>query len=300
LRFNKRDQSGPEELSMSSAARSAYDPARDPAKDALRYEGPNMATRNEASVSAISWAAVAAGAFVTCAMSLTLMTLGAGIGLSSLSFWPGGGSNTTRLAPIAIGWIILAQVIASAIGGYLAGRLRTKWVAVHSQEVYFRDTAHGFLSWAVGLLLGVLFLSSSAMAVAGSDANTTVNGASSSDYFVDSLFRTAHPEAVRNDAVIRAEASLIFANAARNRGLAAQDRTYLAELVSARTGLNKVEADRRVDDTLAQEMYAANQARKALAHSFYWLFVALLFGAFCSSFAATIGGRERDHIPASS
>jgi hypothetical protein len=283
---------------MSSPARSSYDPARDPGRDAVRCETPNVATRNETSASAISWAAVVAGAFVTGAMSLTLMTLGAGIGLSSISFWPNGGTNAPRLAPMAVVWIILTQIIASAIGGYLAGRLRTKWVAVHGHEVYFRDTAHGFLSWAVGLVLGVLFLSSSAMAVARNDANNTANGAHPSDYYVDTLFRTAHPEAVRNDAASRAEASLIFANAARNQGMAPQDRSYLAELVSARTGLNRAEAERRVDDTLAQDTYAANQARKALAHSFYWLFVALLLGAFCASFAATIGGRQRDNIPA--
>jgi len=283
---------------MSSPARSAYDPARDPTREAARYETPNVAARNETSVSAISWAAVAAGAFVTGAMSLTLMTLGAGVGLSSISFWPNGGTNVPRLAPMAVVWIILTQIIASAIGGYLVGRLRTKWVAIHSHEIYFRDTAHGFLSWAVGLVLGVLFLSSSAIAVARNDANLTTNGPSPSDYYVDTLFRTAHPEAVRNDAATRAEASLILANATRNRGMAPQDRAYLVELVAARTGLNRAEAERRVDDTLAQDTYAASQARKALAHSFYWLFVALLLGAFCASLAATIGGRQRDNIPA--
>jgi hypothetical protein len=140
---------------------------------------------------------VAAGASVTGAMSLTLMPLGAGIGLSSISFWPNGETSAPRLAPMAVVWIILTQIIASAIGGYLAGRLRTKWVAIHSHEVYFRDTAYGFLSWAVGLVLGVLFLSSSAIAVARNDANATTNGTRPSDYYVDTLFRTAHPEAVR-------------------------------------------------------------------------------------------------------
>jgi hypothetical protein len=106
------------------------------------------------------------------------------------------------------------------------------------------------------------------------------------------------PRRFANDATTRAEASLILANAARNQGMAPQDRAYLAELVSARTGLNRVEAKRRVDDTLAQDTYAANQARKAVAHLFYWLFVAVLLGAFCASFAATIGGRQRDNIPA--
>jgi MFS family permease len=274
---------------MSSAARAPYDSAR--------YDLTTPVQRNETPVSAVSWAAVAAGAFVTGAMSITLMTLGAGIGLSSLSPWPNAGS-ASRLAPMAITWIILVQILASAIGGYLAGRLRTKWVALHNHEVYFRDTAHGFLAWAVGLVIAALFLSASAASIAGDRAATSNEpGVRANEYFVDSLFRTGHPEVTRNDSAIRTEAGLILSRAA-SQGLLPADRTYLVDLVAARTGMNKAEAQRRVDDTVAADLYVADTARKALAHSFYWLFVALLLGAFCASYAATIGGRQRDHIPA--
>jgi hypothetical protein len=274
---------------MSTPARAPYESAK--------YEATTPSLRNETPVSAVSWAAVAAGAFVTGALSLTLMTLGTGIGLSSVSPWPTVGLSASRLGPLAVIWIILVQILSSAMGGYLAGRLRTKWVAVHSHEVYFRDTAHGFLAWAVGLVLTVLFLSPSAIAVTKNQGNAFGDAVHAGEYYVDSLFRTAHPDRSRNDAPMRAEVGLIVANALRQQGMLPQDRAYITELVSTSTGLNKAEAQRRVDDTVAEARYAADSARKSLAHSFYWLFVALLFGAFSASYAATIGGRQRDNVP---
>jgi hypothetical protein len=267
--------------------------------EAKRYDTASPVSLNETPITAVFWPAVAAGAFVAGAMSLTLMTLGAGIGLSSISPWPDAGVSTSRVAPMAIIWIILVQILSSALGGYLAGRLRTKWVALHTHEVYFRDTAHGFMVWAVGLVITAIFLSSSVVGVSRNNAfvfaDTRVNP---NNYYIDALFRTAHPEATRSDEPIRAEAGLILANAIGERGMLPQDRDYLAQLVVTRTGLSKAEANRRVDDTIAQARNATDNARKALAHSFYWLFVALLFGAFFASYAATIGGKQRDSIPA--
>src|ERR1700676_3648054 len=106
--------------------------------------------KNEAFSSGVSWAAVVAGAFVAAALSLALLALGTGIGLSAVSPWGGAGASARTIGWSAIGWLVLMQLIACSAGGYLAGRLRTKWVSVHSHEVYFRDTAHGFLAWAVG------------------------------------------------------------------------------------------------------------------------------------------------------
>ena len=77
-----------------------------------------------------------------------------------------------------------------------------------------------------------------------------------------------------------------------------QDRNYLASLVASRTGMTQAEAERRVTDTLTAYRQATDEARKAVAHSLYWLFVALLIGAFCASYAATIGGKQRDRVSA--
>jgi hypothetical protein len=191
-----------------------------------------------------------------------------------------------------------------------ASVLRTKWVNIHTDEVYFRDTAHGFLVWAVGLVITAAFLASAAASMVGGGAplgaitsgkaTTPQADGQASDpnaYFVDTLFRSVRP-ADPNDASMRAEAGGIFANALRQKDVPAPDKTYLGQLVAARTGLSQTDAEQRVSDVLTQARQAADTARKAVAHSLYWTFLALLIGAFCASFAATIGGRQRDRVVA--
>jgi hypothetical protein len=264
-----------------------------------RIDYPEVSTRSDEHASGVSWAAVTAGAFATAALSLILIALGSGMGLSSISPWSNTGLSSSGVGKLAIVWLILVEIIASAIGGYLAGRLRTKWVGVHSHEVYFRDTAHGFLGWAVGLVITTVFFASLATSMAnGTARNAAGEGVvqNANGYFVDSLFRTDHPSTDRVDPSVLAEANLILVNALRQSDMPAQDKTYLADLVAARTGLNQADAERRVSDTVAAARQAADDARKAVAHMLYWLFVALLIGAFCASYAATIGGRQRDYV----
>ena len=102
--------------------------------------------------SAVSWGAIVAGAAGGAALSLILLMLGTGLGLSSVSPWAYSGVSATTFGVSTILWLTFTQLVASGMGGYLAGRLRTKWVAVHTDEVYFRDTAHGFLAWAIAAL----------------------------------------------------------------------------------------------------------------------------------------------------
>src|ERR1022692_2868193 len=114
---------------------------------------PDLDVKNESHSSGISWPAVIGGAFTAAALSLILITLGTGLGFSSVSPWSNMGASASTVGKGAIVWLIITQILASAMGGYLAGRLRTKWVHVHTDEVYFRDTAHGFLVWAVGMVI---------------------------------------------------------------------------------------------------------------------------------------------------
>lgn len=257
--------------------------------------------KEESHSSGVSWGAVFAGAFAAGALSLILMSLGAGMGLSALSPWPNSGVSAMRVGEMGIIWLILAQIISSAVGGYLGGRLRTKWVSVHTHEVYFRDTAHGFLVWAVALVISSLAFASYTASItrSASIASTSSNEsqmATGNEYFVDTLFRTDRPTTERNDAPMRTEAGLILANALRESDMSSQDKTYLANEIAARTGVTQAEAQRRLDDTMTAYRQAADTARKAVAHSLYWIFVALLIGAFCASYAATFGGRQRDHL----
>ncbi|MFZ0793734.1 MAG: hypothetical protein WAM65_08190 [Candidatus Korobacteraceae bacterium] len=233
--------------------------------------------------------------------------MGTGLGFSSVSPWSNIGASASTVRAGAIIWLIFAQIVAFAMGGYLAGRLRTKWVDIHTDEVYFRDTAHGLLVWAVGVVLMAAFLASAAAMFAGRAAQrpepsqATATEASllhPNEYLVDTLFRSNGSMTDLNAITLRAEADRIFAHALREGSMSQADNAYLGRLIAARTGLNEADAQRRVADVFEQAQEAAETTRKAVAHLSLWLFVALLSGAFCSSFAGTIGGQQRDHVRA--
>jgi hypothetical protein len=265
-----------------------------------------VASKNESYSSGISWAAVIGGAFVSASLALILLSLGTGLGLSSVSPWSNVGASATTIGKAAIGWLILTQILASAMGGYLAGRLRTKWTNVHSDEVYFRDTAHGFLVWAVGLILTAAFLASAAASLAGGAVQTRPNGPTGAAaesgtlipnlYFVDTLLRSNNSTQDRNDLSVRGDVERIFSHALAQGAMPSKDKTYLGQLVSTRTGLTQADAENRVSDVFEEAQQSADRTRKALAHLSLWIFIALLSGAFCASFAGTIGGRQRDYV----
>ena len=261
--------------------------------------------KNEAHFSGVSWSAVIGGVFVAAAFSLILLALGAGLGLSAVSPFSNVGASASAVGTAAIVWLILTEVVASALGGYLTGRLRTKWAVIHTDEVYFRDTANGFLAWAVALVITVTFLTSAAASMVGSvaqirsstDGSGIVAGASDPNaYYVDTLFRSDRVGSGNTDVAAQAEAGRIFANALRQDQVPAPDQSYLARLIAARTGISQPEAEKRVSDVIAAARQAADTARKVTAHSLLWFFLALLMGAFSASYAATIGGRQRDHV----
>jgi len=251
----------------------------------------------------VSWTAVTGGAFATASIWLLLLALGAGFGLSAVSPWSNAGASAAALGTAAIVWLIVTQVIASAMGGYLAGRLRTKWQSVHNDEVHFRDTANGFLVWAVAVVMSAAFLSAAATfmasGVAAGETAAADRGASNqpggTGYFVDKLFRSDRP-ATAEDASVRAEAGRIFVNILRHSDTSRSDTNYLAQLVAARTGINLADAETRVNATVQDALQAEDTARKATARLLLWISVVLLLGALSASYAATVGGRQRDHV----
>ena len=262
---------------------------------------------SEAHSSGVSWGAVIGGAFVAAAFYMILLALGAGLGLSAVSPWSNVGASASTVGTLAIIWLIFIEIIASSLGGYLTGRLRTKWALIHTDEVYFRDTANGFLAWAVALVISVTFLASAAASMVGrvaqpgalSETAETATGAMDPNgYFVDTLFRSDRPGPESKDASEQAEAGRIFANALRQNQMPTADQTYLGRLVAARTGISQPEAEKRVSDVIADARQTEDMARKATAHLLLWFFLALLMGAFSASYAATIGGRQRDHVKA--
>lgn len=261
-----------------------------------------LGTTAESSQSAVSWSAIFCGAVVAASASLILLALGSGVGLASLSPWSERGFSATRFTAAAAVWLIVTQWIASAIGGYLAGRLRTKWVDIHSHEIFLRDTAHGFVTWAVATIIAALVLVSSAgWVMAGStrvasapETNTGRNSPTADSYNVDVLFRGM---AERSPAVAdpRPEAVRIVAHGlAGGTGVPAADRSYLAALVSARTDVSQSEAARRVDTFITNSKSAVDTARKAASAASIATALSMLIGAFIACAAAALGGRERD------
>ena len=132
----------------------------------------------EAQASAVSWGAILAGAAAAAALSLILLILGTGLGLSAVSPWAQDGVTARTFGTSAILWVTFTQLVASGLGGYLAGRLRTKWAGAQFDEVYFRDTAHGFLAWAVASLVTAALLTSviGSIVSGGIQAGTAVAG----------------------------------------------------------------------------------------------------------------------------
>ena len=238
------------------------------------------------SASAVSWGAIFAGAAAAASLALMLLMLGAGLGLTSISPWENQGLAAGTVGIAAIAWLTFTQIVASGMGGYLAGRLRTKWVDTHTNEIYFRDTAHGFLTWAVALLVSAVLLTTTISSLIGGSAKivgsvaggataTAVNNAgegssmlskSSMEYFTRSLFRASgstpagNSNASGNDAMAMnqpvppkaespaqlAEVTGIFANSIYSGALPQDDLNYVAQLVAQNTGISQQEAEQRV------------------------------------------------------
>jgi hypothetical protein len=278
-----------------------------PSVEHFELSSERLASNREAHSSGVSWGAVVGGAFAASASYLILLALGAGFGLSAVSPWSNMGTSASKAGAVAIAWLILIEIAASALGGYLTGRLRKKWALIHTDEVYFRDTANGFLAWAVALVISVTFLASAAASMVGQVAQlsaavpgvaTAAGVAEPNGYFVDILFRSDHVAPEPSDRSTEAEAGRIFANALAQGQIGGADQLYLARLISAKTGVTEADAETRVLNTIAAARQTEDTARKVTAHLLLWLFLSLLVGALSASYAATIGGRQRDHVKA--
>lgn len=290
-----------------------------------------VAPAGERGMGAVSWGATVGGAVAAAALSLILLALGSGLGLSAISPWAYQGASTTTLGVGAIVWLVVMSAAASALGGYIAGRLRVRWLGVDADESYFRDSVHGFLAWALATIVSAAVLTSAASSMVGSIATTgatvaaggvaalgtgvaaTTSSAGPSEnpalYFVDMLYRTDRaPEPGVDVNAMRTETARILANSLRqDASLSAGDKSYLAELVARRTGIAPADAEQRVTQTVeaarlaadaatAKAREVAETARKATAYMALWVFLSLLIGAFCASYAATVGGRQRDSL----
>jgi hypothetical protein len=214
-----------------------------------RADPPRIASTDgpiEATKSAVSWAAILAGSVTAVAATLILLALGSGLGF--VSPWPHSGASATTLGALAGVWFIVVQWLSAAIGGYLTGRLRTKWVGTHTHEVFFRDTTHGFVTWAVATLVLAIVVGSAvsatmgtgvrAAAMLGSGAaqgatSSAQRGAAVGAYDVDMLFRSAHPDTKPAMTDGNAEATRILEKGLSVGDVSTADHSYLVQLVAA-------------------------------------------------------------------
>jgi hypothetical protein len=262
----------------------------------------------ESAISAVSWGSIIAGAVVASSVSIVMMALASGLGLASVSPWPEhGASLTTFTALTAIG-LIVVQWLSSAVGGYITGRLRTKWTGTHTHEVFFRDTAHGFISWSLSTVMvaSILAAAASSFVQAGAQGAAAAAPATVNAYTVDTLFRPSNPEAPAEspNTGARAETTRILTRSISTGDVSASDRAYLSKLIAARTGASETDAQKRVDDAIAQvkadadkAREAADAARKASSAASIFTALSMAVGAFIASISAALGGRLRDEHP---
>ena len=269
---------------------------RDPADSTLATKDPALLVRQHEA--AVSWGAVFAGGVGAAAFALILLTLGTGLGLTSISPWSSGASNAKAFGVAAVVWVCVASILTSGLGGYLAGRLRSRWLAVDADEVHFRDTAHGFLSWAVATLVTAAIVTSAVSGTVRAGAQTAATAAAAGGsvtmgtmqrgnadaatntwplgYFVDSMFRMPAGSSLAAPATVaggnempRAETARIFLNsAATGDQLSPEDTAYLGQLVAQHTGLTPEAAKARVVTTytrLLQKIAALDAAAKDAA-----------------------------------
>jgi hypothetical protein len=216
--------------------------------------------------STVSWPAIIAGAFVAISASLILLLLGSGLGFASISPWPDRGVSATTFAVTTAIWLIVTQWISAGLGGYIAGRLRTRWHGTHTHEIFFRDTAHGLVTWAVATVVVAALMG-------GSVRSMMAGGAHSASAVATGSLRDA-------------------------------DREYLTGMVAATAGISAADAQMRLDEWLSKSTEAdakakveVDAARKAAAEASIYTALALLIGAFIASVAAALGGRLRDEHP---
>jgi hypothetical protein len=280
----------------------------------------------------VEWGSVLAGAVLAAAISFVLLTFGAAIGLSATSPWPNSGVSAKVIASVAVFWAMAQQIGAFMAGGYVAGRMRSRWHEV-GHEAEFRDGLHGGLVWAVGVVIGAALFLSTAGSIAKTSAEVAggaaaVAGASTNDPMdavLDTMLRPAtvaqasspspaasaggtppapgstvpRARAVSSGDDTRAEMSRILSSAVANGSLTADNHAYLVQLVAQRAGISQQEADKRVNDAFNAAREAADKARRAGVLTGFVTAASLVLSLGSAWWAAMRGGHHRDHsIPA--
>lgn len=261
----------------------------------------------------VDWAAIFAGVVFASAISLVLISFGSAVGLNFVGFTAREGAPAFLIAIGAASWFLWVQISSFMAGGYLTGRLRRRNFDATEDESDMRDGAHGLLVWGGALVVGAVLAVggigalanatgqavSTATIAASNMAEDSVDATDPNAYFIDTLFRANTPV---DPGLARDEAGRIFAQAALTDGaISADDRTYLANVVAANTGLTPEEAQARVDQVSAnveaarqEAIEAARVARNTAIIAAFLLAASSLVSAIGAYWAAQKGGNHRD------
>jgi hypothetical protein len=278
-----------------------------------------------AGLSYVEWGAVFAGAVLAAALSFVLLTFGVAIGLSATSPWPGAGLSAKVIASIAVFWTMAQQIGSVMAGGYVAGRMRSRWFET-GPEAEFRDGLHGALVWGVAVLISALLIFATAGAVTKTGASLASKAAGSmassteaTDTVIDAMLRPvnagqaapagpqgtsaaqATPAGQRPAASeeTRAEIARILATSVTSGSITSENRTYLTQLVAQRTGISQQEAERRVNNAVNAARDAADKARHGAILVGFVTAAGLIISLGAGWWAAMRGGQHRDtSVPA--
>ena len=294
----------------------------------MTHVGPtpvSVSASSTGGTSFVEWGAVLAGAVLAAAITFVLLAFGAAVGLSATSPWPNSGLSAKVIASLAVFWAMAAQIGAFMVGGYVAGRMRSRWLETSEHEVEFRDGLHGGLVWAVGVVIGAaLFLSAAGSAAktgaqiaGGATASAVASTNDPMDALLDTMVRpmtvaqaAPSPPAAAGPGTTsrartagvdenRAEMSRILASSVASGSLATPNRAYLAQLVSQRAGISQQEAERRVDEAFNAARQAADKARRAGVLTGFVTAASLVLSLGAAWWAALRGGHHRDNsVPA--
>lgn len=262
----------------------------------------------------VSWGAILAGVVAALVTQLLLNILGVGIGLSSVDVDQTAGNPTASSLSTTAGiWFVVSGILASLMGGIVAGRLcgtsddnTARW--------------HGFVSWCVATLVLFYILTSAVGGIVGSTMGalgSTVGGAgraaasavsgvaqsADGDALSAQVRRLVNPndaQSVQDSVIAYVRATVsgdkAAADAARDRAVDGLARTANISPDEARSRLAQAEQQYRqtVDQAKQQATRAAEAARKGAATAGILGFVALVLGAAAAWFGGGIGAPHRD------
>jgi hypothetical protein len=250
----------------------------------------------------LAWTPAVAGALIATAFSTTLIAFGIALGLGVASTAPTWRDASVALWLLSGIYLILVALISFGVGGYAAGRLQANAGATDTAEIDHRHGVHGLAAWAIAVVLTVLITALVGGATLSRTPSASAGPTGSAaepllSYELDRLFRPARRNPNTETTQERAEAGRILLTSSGHSGVAAEDRTYLVQLVSGVTGLTGPDAERRVDSVIANARTAIARSRRSAVIAAFSVAASILLGAVVAWFAAGEGGRNRDRGP---